>query len=198
MALRLVRGAQLNLPYDTAKSGLVHFWPRRSSQRPADPTGQPSVELNGALIKPSKSIKHLGVHLDDTLSFHTHADMAAAASYKCLGQLAALRHRHRGLPAYTALHLVKTALLPKMLWASPVWWTGSQHILARLGPVYHRALRWATGLPDFVPLRKLFIVARSPPLQCVLDHLSARYAARLLFGPDNHPLNRYARNGLKG
>ena len=156
------------MPYDTAKSGLVHFWPRRSSQRPEDPSEQPPVNLSNTIIKPLKSIKHLGVHLDDTLSFHTHADKAAAMGYKCLGQLAALRHRHKGLSTYTALHLVKTAFIPKMLWASPVWWTGSQHVLTRLEPAYHRALRWATGMPDFTPLRKLFAIAHMPLLQCLL------------------------------
>ena len=80
MALRLERGGVLNLPYDTAKSGLVRFWPRRSNQRPEDPSGQPPVNLSNMIIKPSKSIKHLGVHLDDTLSFHTHADKAAAVT----------------------------------------------------------------------------------------------------------------------
>ena len=198
MALRLERGGMLNLPYDTAKSGLVHFWPRRNNQRPEDPSGQPPVSLSGTVVRPSKSIKHLGVHLDDTLSFHTHADKAAATGYKCLGQLAALRHRHKGLSTYTALHLIKTAFIPKMLWASPVWWTGSQHVLTRLEPTYHRALRCATGLPDFTPLRKLFVIARMPPLQCLLDNLSARYAAGLLFGPDDHPLNRYVRPELEG
>ena len=195
MQLRIERGSQLNLPYDIAKAGLIHFWPRRSNQRPADPSSLPPVRMGDAVVKPSASIKHLGVHLDDTLSFHNHADAAASAGYKCLGQLAALRHSHRGLSAYTAIHLIKTALLPKMLWGSPVWWTGSQHILGRLEPVYHRALRWATGLPDFVPLRKLFAVSRCPPLHCTLNYLSARYAARLLFTSSDHPLRQYV--GLK-
>ena len=165
MQLRIERGLQLNLPYDMSKAGLIHFWPRRSNQRPVDPSSLPPVRMGDAVLKPSASIKHLGVHLDDTLSFHNHADAAASAGYKCLGQLAALCHNHRGLSAYTAIHLIKTALLPKMLWGSPVWWTGSQHVLGRLEPVYHRALWWATGLPDFVPLRKLFAVSRCPPLQ---------------------------------
>ena len=67
--------------------------------------------------------------------------------------LASLRHNHRRLSAYTVLHLVRAAFFPKMLWASPVWWTGSQHILRLLEPVYHRALGWASGLPAYVAIR---------------------------------------------
>ena len=75
-----------------------------------------------------------------------------------------LSTQHRGLSTHTALHLIKTALLPKMLWASPVWWTGPQHILHPLEPVYHQALRWATGLLRFVANCKLFLISRAPPL----------------------------------
>ena len=69
-------GGQLKLPYDTEKSGLIHFWPLRNIYKPADPSTQPSVLFGGAEIKPRGSTKHLGVYLDDSLTFHTHTDDA--------------------------------------------------------------------------------------------------------------------------
>lgn len=197
MYTRLQRGAQLNLPYDTEKSGLIHFWPLYNNQKPSGPSTQPSARVGETEIKLSGSIKHLGVHLDDSLTFHTHTDDAAAKEHQCLGVLSALRHNHRGLSAYTALHLVRTAFLPKILWASPGWWTGSQHILSRLEPVYHRALRWASGLPAYTAIRKLLLLTRSPPLRCTLDYLSTRYAIRLLFIAADHPLQEYVRLGSR-
>ena len=143
------------------------------------------------MIKPTGMIKHLGVHLDDSLTFHAHTDDAAARGSQCLGVLSALRHNHRGLSTYTALHLIRTAFLPKILWASPVWWTGSQHILTRLEPIYHRALRWASGLPAYTAIRKLLLLTRSPPLSAILNHLSARYAIHLMFAAADHPLQEY-------
>lgn len=127
------------------------------------------------------SNEHLGVHFDNSRFAIT--DQAASNGYKCLAQLTVLRHKHRGLLTYTALHLIGIALVLKMLWASPVWWAGSQHILNRLEPRHHRALQWATGLPSFVSNRKPILVSRSSPLQCILDYLSTRYAIRLLFIP---------------
>ena len=147
--------------------------------------------INGTVIKPSKDIKHLGIHLDDSLSFHPQTDEAAANGNKCLMILSSLRQNYRGLSTHTALYLVRAALLPKMLWASPVWWTGSHHILHRLEPVYHRALRWASGLPAYIAIRKLLRLTRMPPLGCMLNLLSACYAIRLLFAPDTHPLWQY-------
>ena len=89
MDLRLQRGAQLNLPYDTGKSSLIHFWRLYSNQKPADPSTQPSVRFGGAVIKPTGTIKHLGVHLDSSLTFHAYTDDAAARGSQCvrLGRL---------------------------------------------------------------------------------------------------------------
>lgn len=115
MDLRLQRGGQLNLPYDTDKTGLIHFWPLRNIYKPADPSSQPPVHFAGAEIKPMRSIKHLGVHLDNSLTFHAHTDDAAARGHQCLGLLSALCHNHRVLSTYTALYLVRTAFLPKVL-----------------------------------------------------------------------------------
>jgi hypothetical protein len=140
MNQRLERGSILNLPYDLGKSGLIHFWPNRNNQRPTDRTIQPSITINNVSIMPTATLKHLGVYLDDSLTFHHHVDQAVSEGYKCLAKFTRLRHQYRGLSTYTALHLIRAALLPKMLWASPVWWTGSPYILNRLEPMYHCAL----------------------------------------------------------
>ena len=51
---------------------------------------------------------------------------------------------------HTALHPIKTASSPKVLGGSPVWRTGSQHILRLLELAYRGALRWVIGLPSYV------------------------------------------------
>jgi hypothetical protein len=61
----------------------------------------------------------------------------------------------------------------------------------KLERVYHRALRWATGLPIFTKLTRLHILARLPPLRLHLDYLSRKYAIRLLFAGPQHPLHKY-------
>src|SRR5258706_10960253 len=101
MDVRLQRGAQLNLPYDLGKAGLIHFWPNFSNKKPKDPTTQPSVFIDGTEVKASATIKHLGVHLDDSLTFHAHSDDAAAHGNKCLMALATLRHNLCGITIFT-------------------------------------------------------------------------------------------------
>ena len=77
------------------------------------------MDVNRVTFRPSSYIKHWGVHLDDSLSFRTHADAAASNGYKCLAQLAGLRYKYKGLSTSTALHIVKTAFLPRMLCVNP-------------------------------------------------------------------------------
>ena len=54
MDRRLKRGAQLNLPYDLEKSGLIHFWTQRNKHKPQDTSIQPSVVIDGTEINPPK------------------------------------------------------------------------------------------------------------------------------------------------
>jgi hypothetical protein len=64
-----------------------------------------------------------------------------------LGRLRFLRRGDQRIPAYNARHLTMTAILPKMLWTSPVWWLGTPGNLGPLALTYNRCARWITGLP---------------------------------------------------
>ena len=129
------------------------------------------------------------MHLGDPLAFRARSDGAVARGHKCLTALTAPRYRPRGPSTSTALYLIQIALFPKLLWASPVWWAGSQHILHRLEPVYRRALGVRPAPVHSKIL--LFLLTRSPPLHCVLDRLPACYVIRPLFAADNDPLRQY-------
>jgi ribonuclease HI len=105
-----------------------------------------------------------------------------------LSSLLFLRHGSNGISTYIARHLILTLILPKMLWASPAWWTGADNILSPLVTAYHSAARWATGLPPSTRISNLLTCAHLPPLQTYLDYLSTKFAIRLLFLPTGHSL----------
>jgi ribonuclease HI len=80
-------------------------------------------------------------------------------------------------------------ILPKMLWASPAWWTGTDTICDPLKSVYHKIARWITGIRNpTAPISKLLAAAQLPPMHLYLDYLSARYAVRLHFLEEGHVL----------
>jgi hypothetical protein len=83
-------------------------------------------------IFPSNQIKLLGVIVDDTLNFIIHAQHASSKGMQ------ALRKGLNGTPPYISRYLAISKILPKMLWASPIWWKGSQSILYPLEMAYHK------------------------------------------------------------
>jgi len=79
----------------------------------------PPISIKNNTITATRQIKYLGVHIDESLSFSHHATMAAANGNQALGSLNFLRHHSCGISAQVAHHLVMTAILPTMSWASP-------------------------------------------------------------------------------
>jgi hypothetical protein len=76
-------------------------------------------------VRPSTQLTYLGVTIDEALGFRTQAAVAAAKGVQAMGALAFLRRNEWSVPAYVAHHLAFVAVMPKMLWGSPIWWNGS-------------------------------------------------------------------------
>jgi hypothetical protein len=104
---------------------------------------------------------------------------------QALGSLRYLRNGLNGIPPYIAIYL---AILPKMLWISPIWWKGSQSILYPLEMAYHKIAQWITGLPPFTRIIKLLRCVHLPPLNIWLHLISTKYAIRVITLPNDHGL----------
>jgi hypothetical protein len=117
------------------------------------------ITVAGRTVAPSSTVKYLGVTIDDALIFRTHAACAASKGLQALGSMGFLRGSKWSISAYIAHHLVFAAVLPQMLWASPIWWNGRNGILDQLKMTYHAAARWITGLPMSTSTVKLHTVA---------------------------------------
>jgi hypothetical protein len=182
------RGKHLSLRFSPPKSELLHCVPKLSKDKTKDLSHHPPLIINDQTISPSRSIKYLGIHIDESLTFKQHAISAAAKGKSALSSLLFLRHGGNGISTYIARHLILTLILPKMLWASPAWWTGADNILSPLATAYHSAVRWATGLPPSTRISNLLTCAHLPPLNAYLDYLSTKFAIRLLFLPAGHSL----------
>jgi ribonuclease HI len=84
--------------------------------------------------------------------------------------------------------LALTAVMPNMLWGSPIWWIGSAAVTSTLASAYHRIARWITGLPMSTRIPKLLTAPQLPPLNAYLDYVSMRYAIWVRFLPTDHML----------
>jgi hypothetical protein len=146
------------------------------------------LTVDGRIVAPTPTVKYLGVSIDDALGFHANAAKAASRGLQTLGSMGFLRGNSWSIPAYVAHHLIFAAVIPQLLWASPVWWNGKSNILEPIRITYHAAARWITGLPMSTSTVKLLTVAQLPPLAAYLDYLTLRYATRLRFLAADHVL----------
>lgn len=182
------RAAAIGLTFTTVKSEVIHFSGR--ARRVTKYQESLIITDNSQVreISPSRQIKLLGVILDETLTFSLHAQYAASKAAQALGALYYLRAGDNGISSKIARHLVMSKVLPKMLWGSPVWWTGSQSILTPLEIAYNRAARWITGLPPSTRISKLLRCAHLPPLKVWLDYLTHIFAINTITLPESHAL----------
>jgi hypothetical protein len=139
------------------------------------------------IVNPSENIRLLGITLDSTLSFTSHLAQAASAGRQALGSFNFLRTTSLGISAKTAHYIAILAILPKMLYGSQVWWTGSITSLTPILSTYNQIARWITGLPRSTHIKNLLTCANLPPLEAMLSHISCNYGIRLLLLPHNHP-----------
>jgi hypothetical protein len=138
---KATRAATIGLSFASDKSEVVHFSmaTRRKSRFPEHLTL--TDKTLPRRIDPSRQIKLLGVIVDGTLNFIVHAKHASSKGMQALGSLLCLRKGLNGISPYTARYLAISKIMPKMLWASPIWWTGSQSILHPLELGYNRICR---------------------------------------------------------
>jgi hypothetical protein len=130
----------------------------------------------------------LGITLDSALSFTSHLAQAASAGRQALGSFNFLRTTSLGISTKTAHYIAISAILPKMLYGSQVWWTGSISCLAPILSTYNQIARLITGLPHSTCIKNLLTCANLPPLKAILSHISCNYEIRLLFFLHNHPV----------
>jgi ribonuclease HI len=179
------RAAKIGLKFAPEKSEVIHFSTKTRSTTKYDE----HLTINHSIrIMPSNVIKLLGVNVDETLKFFVHAQYAASQARQSLGKILYLRKGSHGISPKIARYLAISFVLPKMFWASPIWWTGSQSVIGPLENTYNRIARWITGLPRTTRISKLLRCAHLPPLNLWLDYITRNYAIRLITLPADHSL----------
>jgi hypothetical protein len=106
----------------------------------------------------------------------THAQNATSKGAQALGSLLYLRKGVNGIRPVISRHPAMSVIFPKMFWASPFWWLGTQSISCPLAAGYCKVARWITGLSTSTRVTKLLRCAHLPPLEAWLDFISTSYA----------------------
>lgn len=80
----------------------------------------------------------------------------------------------------TMHHLTTTLLIPTLLWASEIWWTGARHTIDNFNPTYRRFTSLITNLPSWTRTDRLHYCAGLPLLGILLDHTARKFSLRLV------------------
>jgi hypothetical protein len=142
MLERISKANPLNVKYEPQKSDLVFFRPTTSSLRQPNNT----VTIGDTIIQPKDRLKYVGVWLDSTLSFRPHIESVLSNGLRSLHRIRILAQLP-GAKVKTIHQLITQAFLPALLWGSEAWWTGADHIVRTLSPLYNEAARIIIGLP---------------------------------------------------
>jgi ribonuclease HI len=83
----MAHGKHLGLTFSPSKSELLHCLPRTSKDKTTDLSYHLPLTINDQTILQSQSVKYLGVHIHESLTFNKHGITAASLSKSSRGAL---------------------------------------------------------------------------------------------------------------
>ena len=107
-------GQSVKASFDNSKSELILFPPKKGQDHTLS-GGSPSTK---ALPPPKKSIKWLGIVLDQSLTFQEHVKTRCSHTEKLVGFLKRLRNPASSLPLRAGAMAVKACVVPSLLYRS--------------------------------------------------------------------------------
>jgi ribonuclease HI len=174
------------ITFDGPKTELIHFANRRRATKD-DPRYQVSLP-SGTSIKPTETVRWLGVWLDSRLSFRHHIHLKTAAATRAFFALKRLANSQSGLTASSTRQLYISTVLPVLDYGSEVWWLGQKSLISKMRIVQNGALRSVLGAFRTTPIAALEAEASIVPTITRLNYNSRRYALRILSLPSDHPI----------
>lgn len=103
----------------------------------------PEITINNSPIQPSKTVKNLGIWFDSRMDWRTHVNKTCA---KVWGSLQRLWKVARMIPMQTKLRLIKSLVLPIILYGHPVFNSMLASSQGKLQRVLNACTRFVLGL----------------------------------------------------
>ncbi|XP_071577352.1 uncharacterized protein [Temnothorax nylanderi] len=148
------------LMVNPSKTSIMIFT-RKYKPEPIEP-----FKLWGKAIPFTTSVKYLGLFIDTKLSWKVHLAESRKKFYSCTWMCKRAMGKSWGIRASIALWLYRAVLLPRLLYASVIWWPRTRKVEARnlLKSLEGSYLRAAVGAMKTTPTEALEIALCVPPL----------------------------------
>lgn len=137
-----------------------------------------NVQMQGQNILPTKTVKYLGVTLDDKLTYREHIVSIIQKGYISLKHIYPLMINDR-LTVETKVLLYKMLIRPILTYASPAWSGAAPTNLRKLQVFENKCLRLATNSNRYVRLNDLYNTAKIQKLTEYIQDLSQKFYSGL-------------------
>ncbi|GBN71133.1 Retrovirus-related Pol polyprotein from type-1 retrotransposable element R1 [Araneus ventricosus] len=164
-----------------SKSAKVEFAHEKTQLIPFGKKGRqkhpPYCSYAGKAIKLTRSMKMLGVILDDGLTGVAHLTYIRGKIAKYLNRLTIARGR-RGLSGKILKVLYKRALERILTYSAPAWWTGTVKQIDKANSVQRQALLAISGAFRTTSTAALQVICGLEPAHLVIELEAAIYKAK--------------------
>jgi len=155
--------------FSPSKTNTMRFFTR------SEPNSQLKLRMNGTEIPRCNTVKFLGLHWDQKLTWSPHIVQLKNSCMKALNLLRSVSSQHWGADQETLLRLYRSMVRSKLDYGSIVYGSASDHLLKSLDTVANEAIRIATGAFKSTPINRLYVLANEPTLEKRRAELTLRY-----------------------
>ena len=162
--------------FNPGKSELIHIIGRKRKVPMA------SITLKGKVIKPSRSIRFLGVHLSQNLSYKAYLDALNTKIPVLLNALRSITSSTQGTPLLAARTLYRGAIRPVLAYGALFWCPEdlekAKGLAKTLQSIQKRFLRAITGAYKATSGGALEIETFIEPLDLYIEKTSTKTASK--------------------
>jgi ribonuclease HI len=202
---------EANCEFEVDKFALVGFSrrqiPKPLEPRKLQPEPQYSIKVDTHMVKPTRTAKFLGVHMEQTLSWGAQIVAALEKGTKWALSCRRIAKLTQGIPIKYARRLYLTVGIPKMLYAADVWAAPiapsanaerkmQKGQIGKLTNVHRQALLLLGALRTMAT-DVLEAHANILPFHLILEQTRHSAAVRMATLPETHPIHHYIKRAAK-
>lgn len=145
----------------------------------------PSISINNKKVKPSPSIKYLGIHLDNKASLKLHANIMKKKAITRAKQFKCLTYKDQGIDMKTATTIYKTICRPIIEYGHPLYANCKESLWKIIKSTETSSLRTITKLRNprnrlhNPPNNLLYELTKIEPIRERIKKLNERFRKRL-------------------
>ena len=146
---------------------------------------------DGSIVKPKTTVKWLGIHFDNRLSFKEHVATRASKARSAFFRLCRLANSEKGLSPFALRQLYMACVVSVADYGCQVYWKNQAFARTQLQSLQNLGLRKILGAFRTTPIIPLEVEAALPPPAVRLNASLCKYAFRTqTLLARNHPIKQ--------